>query len=216
MIDITNDISLDTVVRIQLNPTPAFYLIDLSYTTDKQQNTILKFIEEPVKSAFILLLCENTASVLPTVLSRCVVYNFAAYTEEELVTFIQNKDYAQKYLSVCHTPGQIKAISDKQLDELLVLCDKIVNKMHVANISNSLSIVNKINYKDEYDKYNLTIFLNALREAAYNEFVKSNNQKALIIFNETKATMEKLRDTRLNQETLMEYFITKIWSAVRQ
>ena len=70
------------------------YYIDLSNFLEKQQNKLLKFIEEPAMNTFICIGTISEACALPTVLNRCLKYIFEPYSVEELrqIKFI-NKDY---------------------------------------------------------------------------------------------------------------------------
>jgi DNA polymerase-3 subunit delta' len=48
-------------------------------------NRLLKLLEEPPSYAVLILLAENLAGVLPTILSRCQIVNFAPLTTDEMV-----------------------------------------------------------------------------------------------------------------------------------
>ncbi len=52
--------------------------------TEEAQNKLLKILEEPPHYLSILLLCENTAALLPTVLSRCMKFKMPVVSEEEI------------------------------------------------------------------------------------------------------------------------------------
>ena len=60
------------------------YLINLNNFTEKQQNQFLKFIEEPSKSVYIILIANSEAGILNTILNRSIKYHLEPYTKEHL------------------------------------------------------------------------------------------------------------------------------------
>lgn len=48
-------------------------------------NSLLKFLEEPMKNTYALLLTENKQMLLPTIRSRAVVLSFKSLSQEELI-----------------------------------------------------------------------------------------------------------------------------------
>lgn len=52
---------------------------DADLMTDRAQNRLLKTLEEPNPGTVIFLLSENTENLLPTILSRCIVYRLGNY-----------------------------------------------------------------------------------------------------------------------------------------
>lgn len=66
------------------------------YNSDKMtvqaQNALLKTIEEPPKGVYIILLCENIESILPTIVSRCQVHKLKRLSEDEILEFISKKN----------------------------------------------------------------------------------------------------------------------------
>ena len=55
------------------------------------QNAILKTIEEPPSYGIIILACENIASLLPTIKSRCIVVRFNPLTTEQMEGYLEEK-----------------------------------------------------------------------------------------------------------------------------
>lgn len=66
----------------------AFVLTDVSEMTVQAQNKLLKTLEEPPKSTFLLLGATKVYSLLPTVLSRCKRLDIKPYGEEELYAYL--------------------------------------------------------------------------------------------------------------------------------
>lgn len=214
--DITDTISDEYLDKIYRNPNPALYLIDMSTMTEKAQNILLKFIEEPLSTAFIILLCESRNSVLNTVLNRCLVFELDSYSIDELAQFTAHpedisNDYKELIIDVLRTPGKVKSVDFDKLIDLNQLCNNMVKKMVTASFANTLTIVNKINYKDEYNKFDINLFFDMLAYRYYKEYLLNGNNKCYENYLYTIESRKKLSDKRLNKELFMVNFITKLW-----
>ena len=64
VMDVTQNISNEYIDNIYRNPNPAIYVIDLNEFTEKEQNVLLKFVEEPLLNSFIILLAESKTNIL--------------------------------------------------------------------------------------------------------------------------------------------------------
>ena len=84
VLEITDMISLDTIIEINQRLVPTMYLINMNKLTDREQNIILKFLEEPSKNAYVVLISEGTHNLLETIVNRCILFEFEPYTEEQL------------------------------------------------------------------------------------------------------------------------------------
>lgn len=206
LLDITDNLNLDYINEIYLRSTPSIYLINASEITEKEQNVILKFLEEPLKNAYIVLIVESLNFLLPTIKNRCQVYTFESYTKEELFNFTADTDL----LEVCTTPGQILEASRYDVKSIYDLCEKFISKVKNASYANTLSISDKINYKDNYDKIDLDIFFKFLIYFLREKIVAGDNT-LYDFYNITREYKEKLdRDPRLNKQHLFENYLSNI------
>ena len=219
MFDITDKLSDEFIDEIYRTSNPNIYIINLDNITEKTQNVLLKFVEEPLSNSFIFLICESTNFVLPTILNRCIIFELAPYTKEDLYQFIpENIKFDNEknlIVNLLRTPGQIINTNIQNIKDLYELCQKMTTKLNVANYANTLSIGNKLNYKDMYDKFDINIFLNTLSYTLYNEYLTTNNKNILsqylLVINERK----KLIDKRLNKEHFIQNLLTKLWRAAQ-
>lgn len=209
LVDITKSISPESIEQIYLNPTQAFYLVDLDGTTEKGQNALLKFVEEPLANSHLVLLSSSRGRVLGTILNRCVPYEFAPYTEEELRGFMKGE--GDEVLALCATPGQIISLNEKSLAGLNGLCDNMVRNIGKARYPNALSIAKKINYKDEYDKYDLKVFLKCLRLHLMKDYIDTNSKASYDMYGMVCKTEFLLTYPTINKEYCMEDLITRLW-----
>ncbi len=73
--DIRVQINNDVAIKPYSSPHKIYIVNEAEKMTQQAQNAILKTLEEPPEYAVILLLTANVNSLLPTILSRCVVLN---------------------------------------------------------------------------------------------------------------------------------------------
>ena len=213
VIDITKNISFEYILEVQLRAIPAIYLINTTLITEKEQNVILKFIEEPVSNSFIILLTEDKNQLLDTVLNRCVVYSFESYTIQELSSFIKYEKEINKELAlkISTTPGQLLETDEGKLESLYELVLKITNKIKDATLPNTLSISDKMNYKDNINKFDINMFFNSLILALTEEYIKNNNEFYFKLYNKVSEYKSMLNAPKINKEVLMDNFLITIW-----
>lgn len=67
------------------------FIIDFADTLNEQsQNALLKVLEEPPVSTMFILIAKNKASLLSTVISRCVVLTLSAPERNECISYIKS------------------------------------------------------------------------------------------------------------------------------
>lgn len=220
LLDISEELSEELISNIYCNPLPRLYRVDLRKIVEKDQNILLKLFEEPAQNAFIILLADNTFNVLPTILNRGILFTIKNYSAETLKEYAGEKkvDIDTHYLgNVVETPGDIQKIYsyNVSLDDIKELTNKIINKLNVASFANTLTIVDKLNFKDEYDKIDVDFFLKMLRVESSSAY-KDGNKNALQIFSIINKTLYKMIDTRLNKKILISNMLCEMWVGVRK
>ncbi len=73
--DIRAQVNNDVVIKPYSSRYKVYIINEAEKMTPQAQNAILKTLEEPPEYAVILLLVSNVNSLLPTILSRCVLLN---------------------------------------------------------------------------------------------------------------------------------------------
>ncbi len=155
--DITKELELETIEEIYQRVQPYLYLIKINELSVKEENLILKFLEEPLKNSYIILLAETDLGILPTVLNRCQLWYLQNYKKEFLQTFLTVDN--PLILDIAVTPGQVKNLCSSPFNEMVELADKIIDKIEIASLPNTLTLSNKLAWKDEKDKYEVRVFL---------------------------------------------------------
>ena len=216
VIDITDNLSNDLIDAIYRNPNPNIYIIDLNKLTEKSQNVILKFVEEPLNNSFIMLLCDNKNYILNTVLNRCIIFEFEKYTYDELKTFLPEINLDKNIvINALKTPGKLKSINVNTLNGIVELSLKIIDKLQLSNIGNALTISNYINFKDEYDKFDLNIFLDILSYLMYNRFLTTNDKVILEMYKKLAEQRKSMLDLRIDKRLMFEHLLIDLWKGVK-
>lgn len=70
--------------------------------TVQAQNALLKTLEEPPEYAVILILTTNMETLLPTILSRCVVLNMKPVRNDQIKKFLmENMEIPDYKADIC-------------------------------------------------------------------------------------------------------------------
>jgi len=157
--DISDIFSKELINEINLSTIRTLYVIDTSKITINDQNSLLKLYEEPGQFAYFVLICESEESILDTLKTRSYILKLNIYEQSELEKFIKNDSDKEIILKLCSTPGQIEVANRTDIKGLFNLCDSILN---MANIYSVFNISSKVNFSDEYDKYDYRLLFKCL------------------------------------------------------
>lgn len=213
LIQIDEKITQDDLENFLLSTIDTLYVIDLNKFTEKQQNQFLKFIEEPTKSAYILLLANSEAGVLHTVLNRCTKLAFEPYSLLEIEQITHNKINEQAF-KIFKTPGKLVNVSEKSFSNILTLANAILTQTKTLPYTYTIANIIKVNYKDLYDKVDFYLLFDAIEYLALEDFKNRNLLESLIIFNITNKFKQFINHQSLIKETLMINYLTTLWEAL--
>lgn len=215
-LELTEILNQETIENIYQKPEPTIYYLDSNKLSVKQQNMILKFIEEPLKGSFIVILCENKSKLIDTVWNRCQILSFESYTKEELNSFIENHSDNDDYiLSIATTPGQVKLLQSYDIAGMLDLSNKMFDKMSTASFSNTLSISDKVAFKDEKDKIDIRVFIKVLINCITNKIKVQDNNVYYKMFNLVNELNYKSKLANVDMKYLFDTFLSKLWKVSR-
>ena len=210
------DSTAEKLIEYYQCPINKMYLIDLKDIVEKDQNKFLKFIEEPSKTMNIILMAESTVGILPTILNRCVKYVFEPYTPEQLKQFDWAVNCSEEIAyEICKTPGQLLELSADNLDQALGLCRAIVSSVDKANYANTLSIITKVNLKDDAKKIDFKLFFDLMTYAAFDDYKKNNNELSFKIYLYTIRQQAKALNINVAKEAFLLNYLDNIWRLAR-
>ena len=208
VIDITTTLNQESIEELYNRVEPYLYIINANELTVKDENTILKFIEEPLKNSYIILLAETDIGLLQTILNRCQIWYLQNYSKEDLRKFItNNNDYV---LTVASTPGQVIELCNQPFTDMIELADKIISKIHIASVANTLTLSNKLNFKDDKNKFDLKIFVKILLQRVVEQAKSSSDIKYTSAYLLTSELDKKIHIKGLDYKALFERYLINL------
>ena len=190
------------------------YLINLNKFTEKQQNQFLKFIEEPSKSVYIILIANSEAGILDTILNRSIKYHLEPYTKKEIEQ-ITNTTVNDLAFKIFQTPGKLLNLTEQSFNNVMGLANTVVHSINRATYPNALVVSTKINYKDLYNKIDFDLFFDAVEYLALEDYVNNKTEQSLTVFKTTNQFKQYATQQNLIKEILMINYLTTLWEAVQ-
>lgn len=206
--NISDKLTYEKIVDLFLNPLPKFYVIDKDMTV-AEQNSLLKFIEEPPITAKIFILCENENTLLETIVGRCQKFYFEEYSEDELLNFTNNKELIQHF----RTPGQLLNFSNDNL-WVFDLCKTILTKIDFASIPNILTLSNKFNFGKDESKFDVVVFLKLLLKTCYDMAIPDN--KYSNVYLTISSWLNKMKIPNVDKQKIFELCLLDIKKFLRK
>lgn len=204
-IDLTDTITLETLEEIHLSVSTKLYYINGQQISIKEQNAILKFLEEPLTTAYIFICTENKTLLLPTIVNRCVSITFDRYSRENLSAFLEGPsiilDYAQ-------TPGQVKEFEKHKIEDMVMFAKKVLTQISVANYSNIMKISNNIDFtSNNSELFDFDIFTFILIKVAL--LLYQEEKISYDMFQTVGTFYRECNIPRINKAHLFENFVIK-------
>lgn len=159
--DIRSQINGDVAIKPYSSPRKIYIMNEGEKMTVQAQNALLKTLEEPPEYAVILILTTNANSLLPTILSRCVVLNMKPVRDEQIKRFLMESMEVPSYKADICTAfargnlGKARMLAkseefDKVKDEAITLL-KYIGEMEINEIVAAIKKINE--YKFDVNDY---------------------------------------------------------------
>ena len=154
--DIRDGINNTVMIKPYSSPYKIYILQEAEKMTPQAQNALLKTLEEPPAYAVFILLVNTMESMLPTIVSRCVVLNMKPVRDEEMRRYLMKELQVPDYRAeICiafarGNVGRAKALAssedfDKIRTEALSLLKNIYD-MEIAEIVDSLKQIKEYGF----------------------------------------------------------------------
>jgi len=207
--NISKSINIDKLEEIYKRVEPYLYIIDMNIITaknkvDKEQSILLKFIEEPLQNSFIIILCENTNQLLPTIHNRCFKLFMNIYSKEILGKFIDLDCDNKLILDIAKTPGQIREIKGEKLSDALEFTNKIIDNLASVPYYNALKISDSIAFEDEKNKYSLDVLTSLIVYNLRQRLRKEYTDKYYFMYVSFNTLIQELNLPYINKKYLFE------------
>lgn len=157
---------------------------DASNITNQAASALLKTLEEPTKNTVIVLITSNKSKVLPTIISRCINYEFGLVSKEKINLLLDDFNLSEQERNQIvqfsqGRPGIAFALANNKKG-ILARQSFISNFSNLLNsdINSKLIFVEKI-YKESKENYNkiINLWTSFFRDCL---LLKSNNQELIL------------------------------------
>lgn len=154
-------------VSYRVTDTVVYIVADCDNMSSASANALLKVTEEPPKSAYFILTCENEENLLQTIRSRGVTYMLEPYTYEEKCDYLDTQstklkdDETEFILEVASNVGEVAQLLSMDINAFKDYVTLVIDNIAEVSDSNAFKIGDKVALKDEEDKYNLKLFWKA-------------------------------------------------------
>jgi DNA polymerase III delta prime subunit len=188
-----------------LNKKRIYTLFDADLMTVQAQNALLKFVEEPPKNAIIVMTTEHEDNVLTTIKSRASVFHLSAYTREELEQVTDN----QLLLQICDNIGQIKKLSEYDIEAMMKTAEKVVENIGQINTANAFNIMKHFDLEDAdlFIRMMLHVYTNKLRTFGGRQIGKAWMLKQLKVIYKY---MNQLKSKSINKQNALEMMFIEL------
>ena len=159
--DIRAQVNNDVGIKPYSGPRKIYIINEAEKMTPQAQNALLKTLEEPPAYAVILLLTANVNSLLPTILSRCVVLNMKPVADELVKKYLMEQLQVPDYKAeVCvafarGNIGKAKALaSSEDFENVKAEALSLLKYIQDMELNEIISAIKKITeYKLEINDY---------------------------------------------------------------
>lgn len=159
--DIRKQINGDVAIKPYSGPQKIYIVSEGEKMTVQAQNALLKTLEEPPEYAVILILTDNVNTLLPTILSRCVVLNMKPVRDAQIKEYLmENMEIPDYKADICvafarGNVGKARLLAnseefDKVKEEAITLL-KYINEMELHEIVAAIKKINE--YKFDVNDY---------------------------------------------------------------
>jgi len=137
-----------------------FLIDEADKLNDASANALLKVLEEPPRTSYLILITARPAMLLPTILSRCQMIRFAPLTPDEIETQLTRNNFDKKTARVRARAaggsmgramaGDLVTFTSQRKAMLKVLNALVVSNNR-AELLRSAEQLNEAQYKDEFE-----------------------------------------------------------------
>lgn len=216
-----NDNSVDQIRFIidesyKLPDRIVYVIEDCDNMSNAAANALLKVTEEPPKNAYFIITCESIDNLLSTIKSRGVTYMLEPYTYEDKCDYLhtcQEKTEEEEtfILNVASNIGEVKELVNMDISAFRDYVNLVIDNIAEVSGSNAFKIADKVNIKDDKDKYDLRIFLRAFSSICVDRMLSSDDPlkyaQAVAV---TGDILQELRIRGINKQMLIDKWILNI------
>ncbi len=137
-----------------------FIIENADTMTHVAQNALLKLLEEPPHDVYLMLLCQNTTGLLPTILSRAPILNMQIFNEEEMTGYLLANEKKAQILKEREREAFSQLI--RSAEGNIGTAKKLLSQKNTNEINNSEKIYNFFNFLGKRNKAEFYLLINSL------------------------------------------------------
>lgn len=154
--DIRTQINQDMGIKPYQGPYKIYLINEGEKMTVQAQNALLKTLEEPPEYGVIIILTSSVESLLPTILSRCVVFNMRPVPDERVKKYLMETLKVPDYKAEVCTAfargniGRAKLLAsseefEKVREEAVTLL-KYINELEISEIVTAIKKITEYQF----------------------------------------------------------------------
>ncbi len=198
-------IKTDAFIKSHMGGKKVFIIDKADSLSENSQNALLKTIEEPPQDILFILICESSAKLLTTVISRCVIFSLFPPEENEALEYLKSNTKKSdeeiiKAINATHNNiGKALTLLGKRKSEKSRLAEEFLNGVLEYNNAVDLMLLLKPLQKDRLKTSEFISELKLITAAKITENTSNTPfLKNLIRIYETISEMEPLLTTNVN------------------
>ena len=188
------------------------YVLDYDAMSNASRSAILKVTEEPPNKARFILIVTDLMSTLSTLVSRARVFRMDNYTDTDIAYFAGTED--TRFPNFCSNKYEVDLLKGYSIDKFADFVNVVVDNIAEVESANAFKMEEKIAFKDEADKYDVKIFMQAFRTVCMQKIQESENYwdklKYIQWVSITTKSLALLRVNTLNRSALFDMWIFDI------
>lgn len=208
----------DILIKPYSSPYKIYIIDEAEKLTVQAQNVLLKTVEEPPAYAVIIFLTANAESLLPTILSRCILLNMRPVSEDVIRSYLKDKaGVLEDKAELCTAFSQgilgkaLKLAQSESFDAIrnhAVVLLKNIENMELSELLGSLKELTE--FKTEIEDY-LGLLLVWYRDVL---LFKATNDANMLVFREEYSAVS--RQAAKSSYEGLEEIITAIQKAEKR
>ena len=193
------------------------YVIDGDNLSPASKSALLKVTEEPPNKARFILTVTDIERTLATLTSRARVFRMDIYTDADIAYFAGTED--TRYSNFCTNKLEVDLLKGYGVEEFSDFVNLVVENVAEVSSSNAFKIENKIACKNEPDKYDMKVFLQAFRVICMQKVQDSDDYHVKMVYlqwiNVTSKVIADLRIATINKQELFDKWIFDVREVAR-
>ncbi len=210
----------EVITNSYRNTEPIVYVIpDTDKMSVAAKNALLKITEEPPQKAYFIMTVTNNFNTLGTILSRACVLNMDAYNTEELREYLVGKytthtlstEDVQFVLNIASVPQEIDTLMTYDVPEFKTYVNQVAEHLHTVSSANAFKIESKLALKKDEDKWDMLLFVQALRVKLADLFITTKQPQYYETYKLASSLVVELKyKNSVNRQYCMDKFIIEM------